>query len=118
VRILADENIPGHTVNALIAAGHDVSWIAKDAPSTSDEIILGLGQENERVVLTFDKDFGELVYRDRLPANSGVILLRLSTQAPREVTRIVLLALNTRPSWNGVFAVVLDEAVRVSELPT
>lgn len=60
MRFLADENFPGNAVTALQARGHDIVWIRTAAPGGKDEEILAWAVREERVLLTFDKDFGEL----------------------------------------------------------
>ncbi len=57
-RILANENVPEETVEALRYLGHDVIWMRTYAPGTADEIVLAQAQEENRIVMTFDKDFG------------------------------------------------------------
>jgi predicted nuclease of predicted toxin-antitoxin system len=59
MRFLADENIPGDAVTELEAAGHDIVWVRTMAPGSKDEDILALAVREERIILTFDKDFGE-----------------------------------------------------------
>lgn len=76
MKFLADENFPGAAVAALRESGHDVLWVAADAPSTLDRAVLARALNEERVFLTFDKDFGELAWKERLPAQCGVILFR------------------------------------------
>ena len=63
MRFLADENFPGGGVSALQARGHDVFWIRTTAPGSKDEDILAWAVREDRVLLTFDKDFGELAWR-------------------------------------------------------
>jgi predicted nuclease of predicted toxin-antitoxin system len=63
MRILANENFPGDAVNALRLEGHDVAWIREDAPGSLDTQVLQRAQDEERVLITFDKDFGELAFR-------------------------------------------------------
>jgi predicted nuclease of predicted toxin-antitoxin system len=58
MRFLADENFPGAA--ALRAAGSDVVWVRIAAPGSSDSEILAWAAREERILLTFDKDFGEL----------------------------------------------------------
>jgi predicted nuclease of predicted toxin-antitoxin system len=77
--ILANENFPLDAVEALRAAGHNVIWKRTEAPGSSDEAILARAQAENRILVTFDKDFGELVYRLGLPASCGIILFRIST---------------------------------------
>ena len=62
MRLLANENFPGPAVDALRAAGHDVLWARLDMPGADDPTILGRAQHEQRIVLTFDKDFGDLAF--------------------------------------------------------
>ena len=73
-RFLADENVPLEAVRGLQADGHDVVPVLSVCPGAPDEEVLALGAAQQRVVITFDRDFGELVFRRRLPTPS-----RLST---------------------------------------
>jgi predicted nuclease of predicted toxin-antitoxin system len=68
VRLLADENFPGVAVAALRSRGHDVAWIRTDAPGSGDRDVLARAEAEGRLLITFDKDFGELAFRLRLPA--------------------------------------------------
>ena len=77
MRFLANENVPGAVVAALREHGHDVFWIKESMRGAGDPIVLAHAQTERRVVVTLDKDFGELAFRSRLPAQSGVILIRL-----------------------------------------
>ncbi len=58
-RLLANENVPGDVVAALLVDGHDVVWMQQVGPASSDETVLALALTEGRVLLTFDKDFGE-----------------------------------------------------------
>jgi hypothetical protein len=73
VRILADENFPGDAVTALRERGHDVAWVRSDAPGSSDAQVIARAQVEGRVLITFDKDFGELTFRVGLLASSGIV---------------------------------------------
>ncbi|MEZ4614228.1 MAG: DUF5615 family PIN-like protein [Caldilineaceae bacterium] len=116
MRILADENCPGDLVDALRAAGHDVLWIRTAAPGSNDPDILARAQWEERLVLTFDKDFGELAIRHRLPATNGIFLCRLHGLRPARLTDLVCRALATRTSWAGHFTVLSEQQLRVIPL--
>ena len=56
---LADENFPSAAVDALVRAGHDVVWIRMVAPGMSDTEVFRRAARESRIILTFDKDFGE-----------------------------------------------------------
>jgi predicted nuclease of predicted toxin-antitoxin system len=81
MRFLANENLPGDAVAALERAGHDIVWVRTAAPGSKDEAILAWAVRESRVLLTFDKDFGELAWRAGLPASSGIVLFRLPMPA-------------------------------------
>ncbi len=77
MRILANENVPKCAVVDLRSQGHDVAWMGEDAPSTADEFVIGRAMAEDRVLLTLDKDFGELVIKRGLPVSCGLVLLRV-----------------------------------------
>ena len=61
MRFLADENFPGPAVRALEASGHDVVWVRLVAPGAADAQVLARASREARILLTFDKDFGEFI---------------------------------------------------------
>ena len=73
MRFLADENFPRPALEALRKAGWEVFSIAEDCPGISDEEVAALCASQLRILLTFDKDFGELIFRRGLSAGSGVV---------------------------------------------
>jgi predicted nuclease of predicted toxin-antitoxin system len=117
MRILANENFPGDAVLALRERGHDVAWVLTDAPGSSDEQVLERAQAENRVLITFDKDFGELAFRSSLPPTTGIVLFRISTPSSLHVARVAVAALESRTDWDGQFAVVEDDRIRMTPLP-
>ena len=118
MRILANENMPEDAVVALRDRGHNVAWVRTDAPGSSDIEVLDRAQRDERIVVTFDKDFGELAFRMRVPSARGIVLFRISAPSSTYVARAVVAALESRTDWAGHFAVVEDDRVRMVPLPT
>jgi predicted nuclease of predicted toxin-antitoxin system len=117
MRILADENVAGEIVEALRRQGHDVAWVLSDASGIPDAKVLRRAGEEGRLVLTFDKDFGELAFRAGIPATPGVILLRLMASDPSLLAARVASALHSRDDWEGHFSVVEADRVRMTPLP-
>jgi len=76
MKLFADENIAVQIVNQLRELGHDVLYPPEIAQSADDNVWLEQARREERILITDDKDFGELVFRQKLPS-AGVILLRL-----------------------------------------
>jgi predicted nuclease of predicted toxin-antitoxin system len=68
---VADENFPQPALDALRKAGCEVFSVAEEYPGISDEEVAALCSESQRVLLTYDKDFGDLVFRRGLSAGSG-----------------------------------------------
>ncbi len=117
MRLLANENFPLDAVEALRENGHDVSWIREDARGSSDEQVLARAQKEERILITFDKDFGELAFRSKLPANSGIILFRITAPSSKHIAQVAVQALASRIDWAGHFSVVEDHRIRMTPLP-
>lgn len=117
MRFLADENFPKDAVLALQQQRHDVLWIRIDAPGSSDQEILTRAQAEKRIILTFDKDFGELAFRFGLPATSGIVLFRLPLLKSTSLINIIISALATQSDWSGLFTVVESDRIRIRPLP-
>ena len=117
MRILANENFPFDAVSALRDYGHDVVWIRTEAPGSSDTEVLDRAQREDRILITFDKDFGELAYHRKFSALSGIILFRISSSSSMQVARIAVAAIESREDWSGHFAVVEDKRIRMTPLP-
>jgi predicted nuclease of predicted toxin-antitoxin system len=117
MRILANENLPADAVEALRERGHDVVWIRTEAPGSSDQRVLEWAQADDRILLTFDKDFGELAFRAGFAASSGIILLRISAPSSAHIARVVVAVLESRTDWAGHFSVLEDARIRMTPLP-
>jgi predicted nuclease of predicted toxin-antitoxin system len=81
MRFLADESLERRVALFLRSLGHDVSIIGVDHPrSLPDEEVLRIAHRERRILITNDRDFGELIFRQRLP-HRGVIYFRLGLDA-------------------------------------
>jgi predicted nuclease of predicted toxin-antitoxin system len=83
MNLIADENTDSLIVAELRRAGHEVVYIAEIDPSIPDDVVFDRANEKEAVLITADKDFGELVYKDKRLIADGVILLRLTGLSSR-----------------------------------
>jgi hypothetical protein len=113
---LPTKNIPGAAVAALEAAGHDVVWVRFASPGASDDDVLVAAMTEGRILLTFDKDFGELAGRADLPADCGVILLRIPPPRSTPAARRLVMRIGSRTDWNGHFSVIEPGRVRMRRL--
>ncbi len=76
MNILTDENLDVQMVERLRQDGHSVAYIAEMSPSLSDDAIVNLARQLAAVVLTHDRDFGELIFLQNR-ATVGVLLMRI-----------------------------------------
>lgn len=117
MRLLANENFPREAVDLLRTNGHDVAWVRTDAPGSSDDAVLARAHQDQRLLITFDKDFGELVFAKGQTASQGVVLFRISMPSPGVVAAKVASVLDSRGDWAGHFSVVDDTRIRMIPLP-
>ncbi len=117
MRFLADENIPGIAVQALQRSGVDISWVGAISPGVDDRKVMRLAQAEGRVLITFDKDFAELVFRESNRELAGVILLRIIPQSPQHVLDTLRALLQSERDWTGHFSVITDTRIRMVPLP-
>jgi predicted nuclease of predicted toxin-antitoxin system len=116
MEFFADENVARPIVQWLRQSGHDVLYGAEAAPGQEDAVWLYQAEQSERLIVTADKDFGDLIFRDRLNSH-GVVLMRVHRLSLRECL--------ARPpqAWSTVeanppekFIVITEGRVRVRNL--
>lgn len=117
MRFLADEGVDRLVVSRLREAGHDVSYVPEFAPSSADIDILAISLSEDRVLITEDLDFGELVYRDKRPAY-GIVLVRIH-EIGREarVTAVMELVNQQQEDLVGKFVTLMPDEARIRPLP-
>ncbi|MDX1660767.1 MAG: DUF5615 family PIN-like protein [Gemmatimonadota bacterium] len=120
MRILADENVPAASVSLLKNAGHDVLAVAEEMRGADDREVVGRAIGEDRIVLTFDRDFGRLILeesRSRSPA--GLILMRFVPRSPVEPGEVLLGLIARRDiEFRGRVSVMERSRVRQRRLPT
>lgn len=116
MRFLADENFPHAATAALRTGGHDVLSVKESMRGMPDRLVHKCGADEQRTLLTCDKDFGELAIRDQIPA-CGIVLFRLSGCSPEADINRMLAVIAGRTDWEGHFSVVTDERIRMRRLP-
>ena len=117
-RFLADANIGTPVVNALRSDGHDVAYVRELNQTADDEWVQALANDQQRIVLTNDLDFGHMIFRDRLPCY-GVMLLRLGNRSARQRVPFVRAAIEQHErELNGNIVVVGDREIRIRPIPS
>lgn len=117
MRFLADENAADQIAVRLRADGHDVESVAQVASGVDDQTVLAMAAQSGAIVVTDDKDFGDLVMVQGLPT-AGVILLRLEGMPPSDrAERVSGVVQAHGAQLAGAFTVVTKRAVRVRNVP-
>jgi len=118
LRFIADENFPLPSIRLLSAAGHDVAAVALESPGASDEAVLKRAVRERRILLTFDRDYGGLLYRRGSQPPEGIVYFRFAPTrpAPRAEYLYALLE-QTGISLSGKLTVAEKDRVRQRPLP-
>jgi predicted nuclease of predicted toxin-antitoxin system len=116
-KFLANENVPGAAVDAARGAGIDLTWVKDVSPGVSDDEVLALARAEGRVLVTFDKDFGEMAFEQGKTTTPGVILLRPRLRSPEHLARFTLAVLGQSIDWEGNFSVAQEGRIRVVPMP-
>ncbi len=116
-KFLANENVPGEVVESARQAGHDLAWIAESSPGADDDAVLAFALAESRVLVTFDKGFGEMAFRQGKTATCGIILFRPRVRSPSYLAQFMLAVLGQTVDWEGKFTVAQEGRLRVVPLP-
>lgn len=118
MNFLSDENFPLLSSGLLTENGHQIRLVSTTLKGLPDIKVLKEAVENEEIILTFDKDFGELVFRQNLPNPPGIILFRLRSYLPEEPALIILkLFQKNILSFAGFFTVIDKDKTRQKKFP-
>ena len=101
----------------LRAAGHSVTYAAEESPRAEDADLLARAMREDRVLITFDTDFGDLVYLVGRPASCGIVLFRIARVPAAERPGFIANVLIGRADWPGHFSVIDEHNIRRRSLP-
>jgi predicted nuclease of predicted toxin-antitoxin system len=99
VRLLVNENFPAPSVACLRVEGYDVVSVAESYAGMEDASVLSLAVREKRWLVTFDRDYGELIFARGLPPPPAVILLRVPSYRPADPATWIMRC--ARPSWRA-----------------
>lgn len=112
VRLLANENFPAPSVLILRAAGYDVFSVAESCSGIEDSDVLGHAVREQRWLITFDRDYGELLFARGFPPPPVVVLLRVSSYRPDTPAQWVLRMAQDTEAYLGKFVVFDGDTIR------
>lgn len=111
IKLLADENVPIEAVKALKRKGVDIVSVIDFSLGLNDREVLDLANREGRILVTFDKDFGELVFREKVKVK-GLILLKFAPKSPQQIAERIWQLLTSQIPVENSLLVVKEYAVR------
>lgn len=113
MKFIANENIPLKVVQRFQQAGFEFMRIDEIQKGMTDDEVVELAQNKEGVLITFNKDFGELVFKKKI---CGIILLRIKPQGSDYIVGRLQKLLNSGIDLKGKFIILEDDKVRIRDI--
>ena len=115
MRFLVDECTGPAVARWLREQGHDVVSVYEQARASSDDVVIQMANDEARILITNDKDFGEKVFRSKR-SHCGVVLLRLNDERPSSKIQVIsrLLGLYA-DKLQGSFIVVSERRIKIGK---
>src|ERR1700761_2147041 len=113
--ILADEHIHSYIITTLRDAGFEVSSVREQASGIKDEEVIQMALQNDWLLLTQDKDFGEWVFAHHIK-NLTVLFLRYSFNEFRDIAHALVHLLGTQQPDRPFFATITTKKIRIRKL--
>lgn len=113
MNFLADESIDRQIVERLRKEEYSVLYVVDMDPGLSNGDVFNLANQKKAILLTADKDFGEMVFHQKM-INEGVVLIRLAGLSPSSKAEVVVLAIKHHfNEINEAFTVISPGAIRI-----
>lgn len=109
---LANENFPAPSIAVLRGRGYDVASIREQVPGISDMSVITLARSESRCILTFDKDYGELIFKEGVDDPPDVVFFRYRGKDPQAAASLLLHLVESGTELSGRFTVVEDGGIR------
>lgn len=113
LKFLADESLEYRIVTYLRKKGYNVTSVAEKFPSIADTAVMSKAVSENRIILTNDKDFGELVFVNHLQ-HKGIILFRFKKESiQNKINALESLLKNYSPKIPNHFIVIEEDKFRI-----
>lgn len=117
MKFLANENFPFPSTELLRIKGYEVKSIVEENRGISDEEVMQIAEEEKLIILTFDSDYGELIFRYRREKPPSVVYFREKGQTPIHAGEWLIEALeNSKIKVEGYFTVIESTGIRQRKL--
>lgn len=117
MRFLLDENVPFDLLNALVDRDHEVSHVAQTQAAAEDPDVLARAVRENAVLVTFDSDFGELIFYERKAPPLGIIYVQSRPDGAMKAVRALISVLDSGLIEPERQFIVIDEGGGLRTLP-
>ncbi len=116
MKFIVDECIGPSLANWLKQNNYDAISVYDSLQSSNDKVVLEHAVKEQRILITCDKDFGEMIFRNKMK-HAGIILLRLMNDQPQNLINEIQKVLNeySEQDLSNNFVVVTEKTVRIIE---
>lgn len=90
MKLLCDENVPVASTHLLRQQGYEVESVSETMFGSADSLILHKAATEQSLILTHDRDYGELLYKHQLPKPLGIIYFKQQPLTPTESAELFL----------------------------
>ncbi len=111
-KYLADENFPVPSYRFLLENGVDIVHVGVDFPSISDRSVIDKANEDGRLIITLDRDHGDLIFSRKAEAPIGVVYFRLPKYRPTELGERMLVLIKEGFRFEDHFTVIAPNGIR------
>lgn len=118
--LVANENVPHGTVESLRAVGFDVLSIREKHPAVADRTVIAIARDTGRWLVTFDRDYGEWIFKRGEAPPVGILYLRQRPRRPPAFAEWIRAALATEEQQarlRGHLAVLDGRGIRLRRFP-
>lgn len=112
MKFLANENFPLAGISLFREADYDIAAVIEETPGAKDDEILARANREKRIIVTFDRDYGELIYKLKMPSPASVIFFRFHPSTPTEPAEYLLALLYKGVQFEQKFTVVERDGLR------
>jgi predicted nuclease of predicted toxin-antitoxin system len=117
IALLANENFPAPAIRKLRAAGIDVVAVREAMPAVCDKEVMAFARREQRWIVTFDRDYGDLVFREGLLPPPAILFFRQEPYPPDRPADLVLAMLSEPQQATGCMVVISEQNVRRKRFP-
>jgi len=117
IALLANENFPAPAIRKLRAAGVNVVAVSEVMPAASDKDVMEYARREQRWIVTFDRDYGDLVFREGLLPPPAILFFRQEPYPPDRPADLVLAMLSVPQQAEGCMVVISERNIRRKHFP-